>query len=101
MGSNTCSCKKAIILRFHFGYTRFNGSKCLFVSAAAFNHASDFISQLASRHNSIYEACLLQEFCALETFGEFLADCLLDDAWAGEADEGVWFGDDEVAQHCE
>ncbi len=44
---------------------------------------------------------LQQELGALEAFREFLADGLLDDARAGEADERAGFGDVEVAEHGE
>ncbi len=42
---------------------------------------------------------LEEELAALEAFGELLANGLLDDAGAGEADEGVGFCDVEVAEH--
>ena len=42
-----------------------------------------------------------EELGALEAFREFLAGGLLDDAGAGEADEGAGFGDVEVAEHGE
>jgi len=44
---------------------------------------------------------LEEELGALEAFGELLANGLLDDAGAGEADEGAGFGDVEVAEHGE
>ena len=44
---------------------------------------------------------LEQELAALEAFGEFLADRLLDHARPGEADQGARLGDVEVAQHGE
>ena len=44
---------------------------------------------------------LEEEFGALEALGELLADGLLDDAGAGKADEGVGFGDIQVAEHGE
>jgi hypothetical protein len=49
----------------------------------------------------VEEAVGEQEFGALEAFGELLADGLLDDAGAGEADERAGFGDVEVAEHGE
>lgn len=49
----------------------------------------------------VEEAVFEEELGALEAFWEFLADGLLDDAWAGEADEGAGFGDVEVAEHGE
>ena len=51
--------------------------------------------------DGVEEAVLEEEFAALEAFGELLADGLLDDAGAGEADECSGFGYVEVAEHGE
>ncbi len=42
-----------------------------------------------------------QEFAALEAFGEFLADGLLDDSWACEADQSAGLCDVQIAEHGE
>ena len=44
---------------------------------------------------------LEQELAALESFGQLLADRLLDDARAGEADQRLRLGDVEIAEHRE
>src|ERR1035438_4476681 len=51
--------------------------------------------------HGVEEAFFEEELGALETFRKFLADGLLDDAGACEADEGSGFGDVEVTQHGE
>ncbi len=51
--------------------------------------------------DGVEEAVFEEEFAALEAFGELLADGLLDDARASEADECSGFGDVEVAEHGE
>ena len=43
---------------------------------------------------------LEQIFRALEALGKLLADRLLDDALAGEADQRAGLGDLDVAKHC-
>ena len=45
--------------------------------------------------------CSQQEFAGLKAAGELDADGLLDDARAGEADQGLGLGQDEVAQRGE
>src|ERR1019366_6203459 len=50
---------------------------------------------------SFCKAPASQEFGALKTFGQLLANGLLDDARAGKADEGAGFGDVQIAQHGE
>ncbi len=52
-------------------------------------------------HDEVEEAVLEQELAALEPFGKALADRLLDDARAGEADQRAGLGDVEVAEHGE
>src|SRR5229473_6062761 len=51
--------------------------------------------------DGVEEAVFEEEFGALKSFGEFLADGLLDDARAGETDERAGFTDVEVAEHGE
>ena len=51
--------------------------------------------------DGVEEAVGEEELGALEALGELLADGLLDDAGAGEADERAGFGDVEVAEHGE
>ena len=55
--------------------------------------------QFQPRHHHVDHAVLHQIFGALEAFGQFLADGLLDDARAGKADQRAGFGDMHVAQH--
>jgi len=57
--------------------------------------------ELGPAHDQIEHAVLEQEFAALESLGQLLANRLLDDAWTGEADEGARLGDVEIAEHGE
>src|SRR5262245_37490613 len=57
--------------------------------------------ELRSVHHQIEETLLEQELAALESFGQRLADGLLDHASPGEADQGAWLGDVDVAEHGE
>src|ERR1700679_3057281 len=52
-----------------------------------------------ARNDGVEESGLEQKFGGLKTFGEFLADGLLDDARTGETDERARFGNVEVAEH--
>ena len=54
-----------------------------------------------ARDDGIEEAVFEEELGALEALGELLADGLLDDAGACEADEGSGFCDVEVSEHGE
>ena len=56
-------------------------------------------AQLVPVHHHVDHAVLDQIFGALEAFRQFLADGLLDDARAGEADQRAGLGDLHVAQH--
>lgn len=58
-------------------------------------------AEIFAGDDGVQEAVFEEELGALEAFGELLADGLLDDAGAGEADEGAGFGDVEVAEHGE
>ena len=58
-------------------------------------------AQLAALHHHVEHAVLQQIFGALEAFRQLLADRLLDDAGAGEADQRARLGDLDVAQHGE
>src|SRR5713226_8639477 len=51
--------------------------------------------------DGVEETVFEEEFGALKSFGEFLADGLLDDARAGKTDERARFADVEVAKHGE
>ena len=55
--------------------------------------------QLTPVDDHVEHAALDQKFAALESFGQLLADGLLDHAGPGETDERLWFGDVDVAQH--
>ena len=63
--------------------------------------ADQEIFQFAAGDDGVEHAVFEQELGALEALGELLADGLLDDAGAGEADEGAGFGDVEIAEHGE
>ena len=54
--------------------------------------------QVAAVHDPVDEAVLQQELAGLETLGQLHADRLLDDAGAGESDQGLGLGEDEIAQ---
>ena len=64
-----------------------------------FERRGDVRLHFQARHHGVEHAVLQQELAALEAFGQLLADGLLDDARAGEADQGAGFGDVQVAQH--
>src|SRR5258708_37023281 len=51
--------------------------------------------------DGVEEAVFEQEFGALKSFGEFLANGLLDDARAGESNERAGLTNVEVPEHCE
>src|SRR5216684_5419700 len=51
--------------------------------------------------DGVEETVFEEEFGALKSFGEFLADGLLDDAGAGKTDERAGFANVEVAEHGE
>src|SRR5262245_44842739 len=57
------------------------------------------VAQLAAVHDGVEHAVVEQEFRALESLGQFLADRLLDYARAGEADQRAGLGDVEIAEH--
>ena len=63
--------------------------------------AGDEVLHLASIDDDVEHAVLEQKLAALESFGQRLADGLLDDARAGESDEGFRLGDVDVAEHRE
>ncbi len=56
-------------------------------------------AQVVAVHDHVDHAVREQVLGALEAFGQLLADGLLDDARAGEADERPGLGDVHVAQH--
>ncbi len=47
----------------------------------------------------IQHSVLMQVFRGLESFGEFLLDCLLDHPWSGKPDQGLRFRNMDVSQH--
>ena len=53
---------------------------------------ADGLFQLFARHDHVDHAVLQQIFRALEALGQLLADGLLDDARAGEADDRAGLG---------
>ena len=57
------------------------------------------IAQLVAVDDHIDHAVGQEVFGLLEALGQLLADGLLDDAGAGEADQRPWLGDLHVAQH--
>ena len=56
---------------------------------------------LAAIDDEVEHAVLEQELAALKAFGQLLANRLLDDARAGEADERARLGDVQIAEHRE
>src|SRR6267143_3366535 len=63
--------------------------------------AGDEGLELLAVDDGVEETVFEEEFGALKSFGEFLADGLLDDARAGKTDERAGFADVEVAEHGE
>ena len=59
-------------------------------------HGGELTFEFFAVSNEIDEAVLEEELGALEAFGEFAADGLLDHAGSGKADEGLGFGDDHI-----
>ena len=59
----------------------------------------DLIAQLSTIDDCIDHPVLEEELRALEVFWQFLSDCLFDDSWTSESDQGFRFTDDDVAQH--
>ena len=68
-------------------------------AARELQRAGDVRLHFQARHHVVQHAVLEQKFAALEALGQFLADGLLDDARAGEADQRARFGDVQIAQH--
>src|SRR5581483_10451051 len=61
----------------------------------------DVVAQLAPLEDHVDGAVREKKLGALESFGQFFAHRLLDHARAGEADERLRFGDDDVRDHGE
>ena len=59
----------------------------------------DGLAQLVAVHDDVDHAVLEQIFGALKTLRQLLADGLLDDARAGEADQRAGLGEMHVAEH--
>jgi hypothetical protein len=57
----------------------------------------DAVAQLAAVHDHVHGALVLQELGALEAFGQLHAHGGLDHARAGEADQGLGLGNDDIA----
>ena len=60
---------------------------------------ADRLAELVAVDDHVDHAVVAQIFGALEAFGQLLADGLLDDARAGEADQRAGLGDMDVAEH--
>ena len=58
-------------------------------------------AQIRSRHNRINESCLQQEFGALETGGEFVANRSRRDARAAESNQRIRLGNVQVTERTE
>ena len=58
----------------------------------------DHAAQVAAVHDSIDETALAQELACLKPGGELHANGLFDDARAGETNQGLGLGQDEVAE---
>src|SRR6266481_8372344 len=63
--------------------------------------AGDKGLELLAVDDGVEESVFEQEFGALETFGEFLANGLLDDARSSESNKRAGFANVEVAKHGE
>src|SRR5207245_4423462 len=61
----------------------------------------DSLLEALARHDQIDHAVFQQELRTLKLRRELLLDGLLDDARAGEPDEGLGLGQDDVRQHRE
>ena len=61
----------------------------------------DGASQVAAVDDPVDEAVLAEEFARLKAAGQLNPDGLLDHAGAGEPDQGLGLGQDEVAQRGE
>src|SRR5271155_5169897 len=55
--------------------------------------------QFLARDDGVEETVFEEELGGLETFGQFLADGLFDDARSGEADERAGLGNIQIAEH--
>ena len=55
--------------------------------------------QFRPGNDEIDEAVVLQVFGGLESIGQFFAQGLFNHPAAGKADQGLGFGQDEVAEH--
>src|SRR5262245_47706702 len=66
--------------------------------AAIVDHAGDFALQFATAYDAVDESMLKQEFAGLKAFRKLDADRGLDRARPGKANQGLGFGEDEIAQ---
>src|SRR6266576_3269669 len=72
-----------------------------FVDFLEMRRSVESSSQTSMAKDGFEKTVLQQEFGALKSFGEFLADGLLDHARTGKPDERAGFPDVEVAEHGE
>ena len=68
---------------------------------AVVDGSGQFTLQIASLDDAIEESVFEQELARLEPLGQFDADGRFDGSWAGEADQRLGFGKDQVAQRGE
>ena len=68
---------------------------------AVVDQPRDLATKFVAMNNAIDEAVFEQELARLEARGEFDFDRLFDDTRTRKADEGFWFGEDDVAEGCE
>ena len=73
----------------------------LFTCISAFATVGQRRFQLGARHDRVDEAVVLQVFGSLEIFRQFFPQGLFDHAPTGKANQGFWFGQDQIPQHCE
>src|SRR4051794_16314221 len=68
---------------------------------AEVDQPGDLAAEVFAVHDEIDEAVFLEELAALEAFGQLDLDRVPDGPRAGEADQGLGLGDDEIAEHRE
>ena len=72
--------------------------RCWSASHMSQQPRNGFAQQFAMNH-LINHSVIKQELGGLETLGQILAECLFDDAWSREADDGAWLRNNGVTQH--
>src|SRR6266540_3380153 len=63
------------------------------------DEAGDRLFEPFTGHDQVDHAMFQKELRALKLLRELLLDGLFNDSWAGEPDESLGFGQDDVAQH--